>query len=196
MNTNIHSTNVLRICSTTPPAPWPPARTADGQYVLYYTRGEIEHNGVLAGHELIWLKSRWDAYVITVQGSAIVHLTDGRTLEIGYSANNGYPYTSPGRQMVADGVITEDQLSLHGLADYFQAHPEAMDKYLDINQRYVFFANRPGGPFGCLNVPVTPTSQPSPPIKLRLIPAPLMTFSIVPLPSGAGRPILQLERLS
>jgi membrane-bound lytic murein transglycosylase A len=156
-------------------------RTADGQYVLYYTRGEIEHSGVLAGHELIWLKSRWDAYVITVQGSAIVHLTDGRTLEIGYSANNGYPYTSPGKTMLAEGVITQDQLSLHGLADYFQAHPEAMDKYLDINQRYVFFAVRPGGPFGCLNVPVTPFATVA--TDKAVYPRALMTFLIVPLPA-------------
>jgi membrane-bound lytic murein transglycosylase A len=31
-----------------------------------------------------------------------------------------------------------------------------MDKYLTINKRYVFFTERPGGPFGSLNVPVTP----------------------------------------
>lgn len=156
-------------------------RTTDGQYVLYYTRDQIEHSGVLAGHELVWLKSRWDAYVITVQGSAILHLTDGRTLEIGYSANNGYPYTSPGRQMLADHVITEDQLSLHGLSDYFQAHPEAMDRYLDINQRYVFFAIRPGGPFGCLNVPVTPFATIA--TDKAVYPRALMAFAVVPLPA-------------
>ncbi|HEY1685095.1 MAG TPA: MltA domain-containing protein [Tepidisphaeraceae bacterium] len=156
-------------------------RTADGQYVLYYTRDQIEHSGVLAGHELVWLKSRWDAYVITVQGSAILHMTDGRTLEIGYSANNGYPYTSPGRQMLADRAISEDQLSLHGLSDYFQAHPEAMDKYLDINQRYVFFAIRPGGPFGCLNVPVTPFATIA--TDKAVYPRALMSFVVVQLPA-------------
>lgn len=156
-------------------------RTPDGQYVLYYTRQQIEQTGVLAGQELVWLKSRWDAYVITVQGSAILHLTDGRTLEVGYSGNNGFPYTSPGKQMLADGVITQDQLSLHGLADYFRAHPDAMDKYLALNQRYVFFAVRPGGPYGCLNVPVTPFATVA--TDKAVYPRALMAFLIVPLPA-------------
>jgi membrane-bound lytic murein transglycosylase A len=131
-------------------------KTADGQVVPYYTRQEIEAGGKLAGDELVWLKSRWEAYVVTVQGSARLRLADtGQIYEVGFAGFNGYAYTSPGRQMVADGVITEDQLSFKGLANYFAAHPEMMDKYLALNQRYVFFTERPGGPFGSLNVPVT-----------------------------------------
>src|SRR5690606_24739970 len=42
------------------------------------------------------------------------------------------------------------------LKAYFEANPAAMDKYLWLNNRYVFFTERPGGPFGALNVPVTP----------------------------------------
>jgi peptidoglycan lytic transglycosylase A len=132
-------------------------RTANGQVVPYYTRAEIETGGKLAGDELVWLKSRWEAYVVTIQGSARLRLAEtGQIYEIGFAGTNGYPYTSPGRQMVADGVITEDQLSLRGLGEFFAAHPEMMDKYLPLNQRYVFFTPRPGGPFGSLNVPVTP----------------------------------------
>jgi membrane-bound lytic murein transglycosylase A len=131
-------------------------RLSDGRIVPYYTRGEIETGHKLAGNELVWLKSRWEAYVVTIQGSARLKLTDGRIYEIGFAGTNGYGYTSPGRQMVADGVITEDQLSLRGLTDFFNQHPEMMDKYLPLDQRYVFFTERPGGPFGSLNVPVTP----------------------------------------
>jgi membrane-bound lytic murein transglycosylase A len=132
-------------------------KRSDGGIVPYYTRGEIETGGVLAGDELVWVRSRWEAYVITIQGSARLRLADtGQIYEIGFAGTNGYAYTSPGRQMVADGVITEDQLSLRGLGAFFAAHPEVMDKYLPMDQRYVFFTERPGGPFGSLNVPVTP----------------------------------------
>jgi membrane-bound lytic murein transglycosylase A len=123
----------------------------------YLTRAQIlAQPSPLAGQELLWLKSRWQAYVITVQGSARLRLPDGQLYEIGYAGNNGYEYTSPGRQMLADGVISKDQLNLKGLAAYFHAHPQDMDKYLSLNQRYVFFTQRSGGPFGSLNVPVTP----------------------------------------
>jgi membrane-bound lytic murein transglycosylase A len=111
-------------------------RTAEGQVVPYYTRGEIETGHKLDGDELVWLRSRWDAYVVTIQGSARLRLADsGRIYEIGFAGTNGYDYSSPGRQMVADGVITEDQLSLRGLSAFFGSHPEMMDKYLPIDKR-------------------------------------------------------------
>lgn len=117
-------------------------KRSDGGIVPYYTRGEIESGGVLAGDELVWLKSRWQAYVVTIQGSARLRLAEtGRIYEIGFAGTNGYAYTSPGRQMVADGVIAEDQLSLRGLRAFFADHPEMMDKYLPLNQRYVFFTD-------------------------------------------------------
>jgi membrane-bound lytic murein transglycosylase A len=132
-------------------------RLPDGRIVPYYTRGDIETGHKLAGDELVWLRSRWEAYVVTIQGSARLRLADtGQIYEIGFAGTNGYAYTSPGRQMVADGVIREDQLSLKGLSQFFQGHPEMMDKYLPMDQRYVFFTERVGGPFGSLNVPVTP----------------------------------------
>lgn len=132
-------------------------KTADGQIVPYYTRGEIETGHKLAGDELVWLRSRWEAYVVTIQGSARLRLAgSGKIYEIGFAGTNGYDYTSPGKQMVADGVIPEDQLSLRGLTAFFNSHPEMMDRYLPLDRRYVFFTERPGGPFGKLNVPVTP----------------------------------------
>jgi len=120
-----------------------------------YSRQQLEQQHLLDGSELVWLASRWDAYVISVQGSARLKLTDGRTLEVGYAGNNGMDYVSPGKKMLADGLIPKDQLTLKGLRGYFQQHPEMMDKYLWVNPRFVFFTERPGGPFGSLNQPVT-----------------------------------------
>jgi membrane-bound lytic murein transglycosylase A len=57
--------------------------------------------------------------------------------------------------MVADGIIAKEQRTLQGMGRYFAEHPEAMDRYLLLNPRTTFFAERPGGPFGKLNVPVT-----------------------------------------
>jgi membrane-bound lytic murein transglycosylase A len=152
----------------------------------YYTRAQIETSQLLAGQELVWLRSRWDAYVITIQGSARLRLNDqgGRIFEIGYAGNNGHEYTSPGKQMLADGVITRDQLTLRGLRDYFSANPAAMDKYLHLNERYVFFTERPGGPFGSLNVPVTPFSSIA--TDKSVYPRAMPAFVIAPIPSTTG----------
>lgn len=128
-----------------------------GQGVVpYFTRQDIEGGGKLAGDELAWVTSRWNAYVITVQGSARLRLPDGKIMEVGYAGTNGFPYTSPGRQMVADGLVPRDRLSFEAMRAYFQLHPLAMDKYLWMNQRTTFFTATHGGPYGSLNVPVTP----------------------------------------
>jgi membrane-bound lytic murein transglycosylase A len=132
-------------------------RKADGGTIVpYYTRQDIEAGNLLRGQELVWLTSRWNAYVVTVQGSGRLRLPDGRIMEVGYAGTNGYAYTSPGLQMVADGVVPKDQLNFNSMRQYFDAHPAAMDKYLWINPRTTFFTETRGGPFGSLNVPVTP----------------------------------------
>lgn len=131
-------------------------RLADGTLVPHFTRIEVERDNKLAGQEFVWLANRFDAYVITIQGSAVLRLTDGRTMEVGFAGHNGHPYVSPGLQMVNDGLIRKEDLSLKALRGYFDGHPDAMDKYLWMNPRTVFFTERPGGPFGKLNVKVTP----------------------------------------
>lgn len=161
---------------------------ATGNIVPHLSRAEIERDGQLAGQEYVWLADRFDAYVVTVQGSAVLKLADGRQLEVGYAGNNGHPYVSPGRQMVADGVIPPGQLSLKAMREYFNAYPQKMDEYLWLNPRTAFFTERRGGPFGSLNVKVTPfaTIATDKSVYPRAMPA----FLTVPLAtSGTATPM-------
>jgi membrane-bound lytic murein transglycosylase A len=129
----------------------------DGRTVpRYLTRREIEEHGVLRGHELAWLKDPFEAYVITVQGSARLRLADGSLWELGYAGNNGHDYTPVSAAMISDGAIQADELSLQTLLRYFREHPADVPRYTWRNDRYVFFKEARGGPFGSINVPVTP----------------------------------------
>jgi len=128
----------------------------DGSIQPYPTRQQIEQSGMLAGQELVWLADPFDAYIIHVQGSAWLWLTDGRIWEIGYAGNNGYAPVSIALQLVKDGAIPKDRLNLTTVRDYFRRNPQALDRYLPMNPRFVFFTERSGGPYGSLNVPVTP----------------------------------------
>lgn len=164
--------------------------TGNGMVVPYYTRAEIEAGNILAGQELCWVASRWEAYIITIQGSARLRLADGKTMEIGYAGLNGYEYSSPGAQMLTDGVITQEQYSLRGLGAYFAEHPTDMDKYLWLNKRYVFFTQTTGGPFGSLGVPVTPRASIAVDKKVdpkkNIYPRAMPAFLTVPMPTGEG----------
>jgi membrane-bound lytic murein transglycosylase A len=162
-------------------------RTSDGTIVPYYTRADIETKGVLAGQELCWLTSRFEAYVVTVQGSGRLRLPDGSIYEVGYAGQNGYNYLSAGERMVADGVIPADQVNLKSLHQYFDAHPADMDKYLSTNPRTVFFAKRPGGPFGSLNEPVTAMGTIATDKEEHdIYPRALAAFVVTTLPQSGG----------
>ncbi len=120
------------------------------------TRQEIEEQNLLAGQELIWLGDRFETYVVTVQGSGFIRLPDGTLHEIGYAGNNGHDYTPIGRMLVADGKLDRNRLSLDAMIRHFRQYPQDMDQYLYQNNRYIFFQNSQGGPYGCLGKRVTP----------------------------------------
>ena len=159
---------------------------ATGGIAPHLSRAEIERDGQLAGQEYVWLADRFDAYVVTVQGSAVLRLRDGRQLEVGYAGNNGHPYVSPGLRMVADGVIPAGQLSLRAMREYFNAHPNRTDDYLWLNPRTAFFTERPGGPFGSLNVKVTPLATIA--TDKSVYPRAMPAFLNAPLATGAANP--------
>lgn len=122
----------------------------------YYDRRQIVSSGVLAGKELCFLRNPFEAYIVTVQGSAKLRLQDGSYFEIGYVANNGHEYVSIGKLLVDDGKIPPDELSLARMIRFFDEFPNEVRYYTNQNPRYVFFEPRVGGPFGSLNEPVTP----------------------------------------
>nr|WP_320131399.1 MltA domain-containing protein [uncultured Holophaga sp.] len=114
--------------------------------------------GKLKGLELFWLRNRWDAYMIQVQGSANLKLPDGRLAAVGYHGATSYPYTPVTLELSRDHRIQEScrREGKVSLREHFAAHPEDMDTYLQRNNRFVFFQELPGPPRGSLGVPVTP----------------------------------------
>lgn len=132
-------------------------KTPNGQTSSGYpTRREIEEQRLLEGLEIAWLKDPFEAYVVSIQGSAKLRLADGSLWELGYAGNNGHEYTPVAKAMIADGKIKAEELSLQTLLAYFARHPEDVQKYCWQNPRYVFFQETKGGPYGSINVPVTP----------------------------------------
>ena len=121
----------------------------------WQTRQEIEQSHMLDGQEIAWVGDRFEAYVVTVQGSGFIRLPDGTLHEIGYAGHNGHEYTPIGRMLVADGKIDRHRLSLAAMIRHFKQYPQDLDQYLYQNKRYVFFQDSKGGPYGCLGKPVT-----------------------------------------
>ena len=128
----------------------------DGKIANFPDRTGIENSQMLAGLELIWLSDPFEVYIIHVQGSAKIRLPDGQIKAIAYDAHNGWEYRSIVPAMIADGKIPGKNINLKVLIEYFKAHPDEVDHYINKNPRFVFFRPEDGEPRGSLNVPVTP----------------------------------------
>jgi len=130
-------------------------RGGDGLLRHYPARAEIEASGILAGLELLWLGDPFEVYICHVQGSAKIQLPGGDLITVGYAANNGWDYHSISEELIAEGVISRDQMNLERMINYFKQHKEQVAHYVRRNPRFVFFQPHEGPPRGSLNEPVT-----------------------------------------
>ncbi len=130
-----------------------------GQKVLpYYSRREIDQEGRLAGRglELFWTDDRLKLFFMQIQGSGRLVLEDGVSVQLQYRATNGHPYFPIGRELIRRGILRPEEVSLQRIYAYLRDHPEEQEGILNLNPSYVFFQEAQGGPYGSLNVPLTP----------------------------------------
>jgi len=124
----------------------------------YLTKKQIDIDRELSGKglEFIWVDSYLMAHIIHVQGTAVIKLPSGKKINIGYHGDNGRPYTSIIKKIINDGYIKKKDISLKALEDFFKNNPTLEKKYITMNDRYIFFKEIQGGPYGSLGIEVTP----------------------------------------
>lgn len=135
--------------------------------------------GKLKGLELFWFRDRLEPYIIQIQGSARLKLTDGTQTTIGYAGNTAYNYKSLGRLLVDDGKFPLEGLTMPIILEYFQKYPQDLNIYIPRDRSFVFFRETNGQPAqGSISVPLTPERSIAtdkslmPPGALALIRAP------------------------
>ena len=127
------------------------------------TREELEGadalqsaKGKLRGLELFWFRSRLEPYLAQIQGSAKLQLPDGTQTTIGYAGNTAYNYKSIGRELIDDGKLPQEGVTMPTILDYFQKHPQELNIYIPRDRSFVFFQENHGEPAqGSINVPLT-----------------------------------------
>lgn len=120
------------------------------------TDGLQASKGPLAGSELLYMKDRFEAILVQIQGSAKFKLAEGGTTTVGFNGGTEHPYNSIGKMLLEDKKVTSSQLTLQGIIRYFRENPQELDVYIPRYNRFVFMKdtnNTP--PMGSLNVPVT-----------------------------------------
>lgn len=134
-------------------------RVVGNKIVPYWTRAELDRmQGDVPATTLLWAADPIDLFFLQVQGSGRVELPDGSHLRVGYADQNGHPYQSIGRWLVAQGELPLEKASMEGIKDWARANPQRLSELLNANPSYVFFREMPsasGGPVGALGVPLT-----------------------------------------
>lgn len=115
------------------------ARFENKKIVPYYDRKEIVTDRKLKGKKLeIAYLNPIDAFFIEIQGSGVVYFEDGSEIRVGYSEQNGYPYTAIGKYL--KNVIPIEKMSMQRIKAHLQKLPaNEQQEILNKNQSYVFF---------------------------------------------------------
>jgi membrane-bound lytic murein transglycosylase A len=113
--------------------------------------------GALAGNEIFWMRDRFEAILVQIQGSAELNLTDGTKTTVGFAGGTNFAYSSIGKELAKDGKVTASQLTLPGIIRYFRDNPQELNVYIPRYKRFVFMKETfKGEAMGSINVPVTP----------------------------------------
>ncbi len=141
-------------------------RAADGSLTPYPDRCAIETEGAAMGAQPIaYLRDPVELFLLQVQGSGRLRLADGETLTLTYDGRNGWPYTSIGKLLIAQGHVPECEMSLTRLKSVLRdlglAKGAPGRRLMQENRSYVFFriddsAWRRLGPIGGAGCALTP----------------------------------------
>jgi len=127
-------------------------RLADDKVIPYYSRKEISEGALASQSPLCYINDKIELFFLQVQGSGRVTFDDNSSMYIGYGDQNGFPYHSIGKEMVARGYLKEGEVSLRSIHQYFEENPHEIDAILNTNQSYIFFQKRKGSATGALGV--------------------------------------------
>jgi len=133
-------------------------RMKDGQFVPYYSRKEIDVDGVLRGKslELVWVADPVDLFFLHVQGSGKIKLPDETLLTVSFAQTNGRPFRSVTRFMLDKGKISSREASYRNVKAVLKEKQEhELYEILSYNESYIFFRFVDKDPLGSLGVPVT-----------------------------------------
>ncbi|MDT8378191.1 MAG: MltA domain-containing protein [Desulfotignum sp.] len=133
-------------------------RVKGNQVVPYFSRKEINQmtDFHLQAPPVAWLENRVDRFFLEIQGSGRIRTPENEIVRIQYAGTNGNPYRSIGRYLIDNQEIDREKMSMQAIRQWLETHPHRVDEVLHYNDSVVFFKIGTGGPYGNINVALTP----------------------------------------
>ena len=132
-------------------------------------------------------------FFLHIQGSGRIFLPDGSTKRLGYAAQNGHPYFAIGRELIARGELTRENVSLQTIEAWLKANPDQSQALMNTNKSYVFFRELPeSGPIGAAGVVLTPGRSLAVDRTLHPLGIPMWLSTTAKYPDGVERLIQRM----
>ncbi|MEQ8688919.1 MAG: murein transglycosylase A [Imperialibacter sp.] len=151
------------------------------------TRKQIDGQGALKnkGLEVAWTSSLLENYFLQVQGSGYAAFPDGSPQFLAFNGQNGLPYSSLGKYMIAQGHISESDISLQSIRNWFEQNPDSLETILYKNQSYTFLAPVKEEPKGAYGFPLTPEHSIA--VDTQFIPLGAVLLARLPVLDESGK---------
>jgi membrane-bound lytic murein transglycosylase A len=105
---------------------------------------------LLHGHELAWLETRFEAFMIHVQGSAVLEFPDSERVAVGFAGGTDYPFKG-----IPLEYLKRQRVAWSKLPQFFRKYPDELDRLLSENNRFIFFTEQQNAaPVGSLGLAV------------------------------------------
>ncbi len=160
-----------------------------GRLRPYPTRADIVAGALRdTGQELVWVDDPIDAFFMHIQGSGRIVLPNGQIIRLGYDSQNGHPYTSIGRELIKDGALSREAVSMQSIRAWLESNPDRRAEMINRNASFVFFrVIDQDGPVGAQNVVLTPERSLA--VDRRFIPlgVPMWVETKVPRQKGEDK---------
>ena len=174
-------------------------RIENHDLVPYYTRAEIDAQGLEAAPVLAYSDDPITVFFLQIQGSGRAVLDAGETVRLAFAGQNGRPYTPIGRTLIHRGAIFAHQMSMQAIRRWLASHPADARLVMESDQSFVFFRETAlgdpslGSP-GSEGVPLTPGASIAVDEHIHPLGVPFFVAANAPAADPA-RPDNRLDRL-
>jgi len=125
----------------------------ENKFIPYDTREEISKRDDL--EPICYVDSNIELFFLHIQGSGRVQLDTNETINISYSGQNGRDYFAIGKQLVEDGEIKKEAISLQTIRQWLENNPAKQEAILNLNKSYIFFEESNTSASGSLGIELT-----------------------------------------
>ncbi|MBO6289167.1 MAG: murein transglycosylase A [Alphaproteobacteria bacterium] len=130
-------------------------RISGNKFIPYYSRREIENNGIKAP-VLMWGDDLVDIHFMQIQGSAVAKMSDGSELRIGFADSNGLKFKGIGSILMEKKLLSAGEVSMPKIREWLRKNPDKAKDLMAENNRFIFQKiSDADGPVGALGVSLT-----------------------------------------